>query len=146
MKNLLELYWQPDYIFCNDWTTALIPILLKTICTDEEFFDGIKTILNITNPEEMGKFEAKHLKMLGIDESLIEGYENNLLALAAKYADEVIATSIDGRDVRKELEQNTLFMDSLKSQGKELKVFTVGEDENWSSVSNDIAEHFQLNE
>lgn len=140
LENLTYLYWQPDYIVCNDWTTALVPVMLKTIYKDEEFFADMKTVLNLVNLEEMGKVDEKHLQMAGLDPSEFKDFKDNLLGLAVHYADEVIATSIDGVDAAKQLASNKKFTKSLKSAKKDLKTFSLKEDseESWQHLGTEL--------
>lgn len=125
LENLTYLYWQPEYVVCNDWTTALVPILLKTHYKDEEFFSGMKSVLTIINPEEMGKVDAKHLTMAGLNPEDFKDYQDNLLGLAATYADEVVTISGLGVDTPAKLKANKKFMKALDDSGKELKTFSL---------------------
>ncbi len=144
LENLTYLYWQPDYIVCNDWTTALVPVLLKTVYKDEEFFHDMKTVLNLVNFEEMGKVDEKQLQMAGLDPAELKDFKDNLLGLAAQYADEVIAVSTDGKDPAKQLASNKKFTKSLKNAGKVVKGFTLKEDtdENWQNLGTQLETFF----
>jgi len=50
LETLKLLHWQPDIIHCNDWCTALIPALLKSVYAKDHFFKNTKTVLSIHNP------------------------------------------------------------------------------------------------
>ncbi|MGH7491746.1 MAG: glycogen synthase [bacterium] len=56
LETLKLLHWQPDVIHCNDWQTALIPLLLKTHYRDDPFFKNVHALLTIHNFEEQGAF------------------------------------------------------------------------------------------
>ncbi len=55
---LKVLYWQPDLIHVNDWTSALVPYFLKTLYKDDPFFANIKTLLTIHNIGYQGVFSG----------------------------------------------------------------------------------------
>ncbi|NQV15714.1 glycogen/starch synthase [bacterium] len=144
IENLTYLYWQPEYIMCNDWTTALVPVLLKTVYLEEEFFADMKTVLNLVNITEMGKVAKKHYEMAGIAAEDYEGFEDNLLGLAIKHADEIISISIDGKDNKKEIEANNNIQKALKATGKKVKYFTVSNEseEDWDQLYLDLETFF----
>ena len=146
IENLTYLYWQPDYIVCNDWTTALVAVLLKTHYKEEEFFAGSKVVLNIVNPEEMGKLEPKHLQMVGLNPDDFKGYEDNLLGMAAEYADEVMTISQGKADNAKALNSHKGFMAAMKKTGKKLTHFKVAEDtdEAWSALGSELETFFEV--
>ncbi len=146
IENLTYLYWQPDYIVCNDWTTAMVPVLMKKYYADEEFFANSRTVLNIVNPMELGKFEAKHLKMAGLEPDDIKGYENNLLGLAAECADEVMTVSVGDADNTKALKAHKGFTAAMKKTGKTLHHFKVKEDtdEAWRTLGTELETFFEV--
>ncbi len=64
---LKVLYWQPDIIHCNDWTSALVPYYLKTVYKDDPFFENVRTILTIHNIEHQGIFDADIIHDISAD-------------------------------------------------------------------------------
>ncbi|MBC8181209.1 glycogen synthase GlgA [candidate division KSB1 bacterium] len=64
LEILKKLHWQPDIIHCNDWQTALIPYLLKTVYQNDKFFKDIKTLLSLHNLSFQGIFEKKEFALL----------------------------------------------------------------------------------
>ena len=47
----------PDILHCNDWHTALIPVLLDSEFRWRDGYGGIKTVFTIHNIEFQGKFD-----------------------------------------------------------------------------------------
>jgi len=45
-----------DIIHCSDWQSAMIPVYLKTLYSNQEFYQKIKTVFSIHNIEYQGKF------------------------------------------------------------------------------------------
>jgi len=68
LETLKLLYWQPDIIHCNDWQTALIPLLLKTVYAKDTFFKNTKTLLSIHNFFHQGVLDIEAIKRIGLPE------------------------------------------------------------------------------
>ena len=100
IETLKILSWKPDIIHCNDWQTAFVPIYLKTLYKDDEFYQGIKTVFTIHNLAFQGSFDIEMAKTLDIDPALVEndgpvgksGYLN-LIKGAINYSDWVTTVS-----------------------------------------------------
>jgi starch synthase len=69
--------FRPDIIHCNDWQTALVPVYLKTLYKDDDFFKGVKTVFTIHNLAYTGSFNADEWGKTALDRSLfnINGLE-----------------------------------------------------------------------
>ncbi len=100
IETLKILSWKPDIIHCNDWQTALVPIYLKTLYGDDDFYKGIKTVFTIHNLAFQGVFDLKTAQNIDLDESLIVndgplGVNGsvNLMKGAINYADYVTTVS-----------------------------------------------------
>jgi starch synthase len=61
IETLQRLQWTPDVIHCNDWQTALIPILIKDNYRWDGMFDGTATLLSIHNIGYQGLFDRSLL-------------------------------------------------------------------------------------
>lgn len=97
LETLKLLYWQPDIIHCNDWQTAFIPVLLKTVYKNDDFFKDIRTLLSVHDFEKRKVSSMSFLKKSGIAEALNDkwGEESqvNLLQLGIHYADMISTVS-----------------------------------------------------
>lgn len=58
LETLKLLHWQPDIIHCNDWQTALIPVLLRTVYKNDPFFKSVHVLLTVHNLADQGDFPA----------------------------------------------------------------------------------------
>jgi len=144
IENLTYLYWQPEFVLCNDWSTAMVPILLKTVYAEEEFFSEMKTVLNLVNVEEMGQVGKRQFEMAGLEPEDYKGYEDDLLGLAIKHADQIISISIDGKDNSKAVEKNKKIQKALKETGKEVQYFTINSknEEEWQDLYAELETYF----
>ncbi len=61
-----QTHWRPDLIHCNDWQTALIPVLVKT----EQQEAAISTLLTVHNLAYQGVFPADQFEIMGVPQSL----------------------------------------------------------------------------
>ena len=60
--------FKPEIIHCNDWQFALVPIYLKTLYSNNNEYNKIKTIFTLHNTEYQGKFDLGLLTdLFGID-------------------------------------------------------------------------------
>jgi starch synthase len=92
------LQWKPDVIHCNDWQTALIPALLKTVYKDNAHTKGIKTALTIHNLGYQGDFPYSTFLKTGLSENVYKeiGFAKgrfNYLKAGIHYADKVTTIS-----------------------------------------------------
>ncbi len=95
-----QLKWSPDIVHVHDWQTALIPVLLKTNCSADSFFDSTRSILTIHNLAYQGVFSAETFPKLGLDDSLFlpaapfEFYgKANFLKAGIVFADKITTVS-----------------------------------------------------
>lgn len=94
-----SLNYAPDIIHCNDWHTALTPMILKLKYTNEPLFAKTKTILTIHNGAFQGIFDRSQTWMLPeisrvSNDSVVHGYSNlNYLKCGVYYADKINAVS-----------------------------------------------------
>ena len=56
LEVLPHIDFKPDIIHCNDWQTALVPVYLDTIYSQQDFYQGIKTVFTIHNIQYQGKY------------------------------------------------------------------------------------------
>jgi starch synthase len=57
----------PDVIHCHDWQSALIPVYLKTLYSNDGRLRDIKTLLTIHNLGYQGIFWKWDMKLIGLD-------------------------------------------------------------------------------
>jgi len=91
LETLKLLYWQPDIIHCNNWQTALIPMLLKRVYHNDPFFKECKTLLSIHDTTQQGIFEKSTARLTGLAEpvlaDLMSGPHFNFLRVGIQHAD-----------------------------------------------------------
>jgi len=89
----------PDIIHCNDWHTAMLPMLIKTQYADSPI-GGIKSLLTIHNIAYQGKFSYGFVRdLLGVEEKyytpeFMESYGcANFLKAGCVFADRISTVS-----------------------------------------------------
>jgi starch synthase len=100
LETLKLLYWQPDIIHCNDWTTAIIPFYLKFHYKDDDFFQNTRTLLTVHNFSNQGIFPKETASKIGIAKEYIAAGREfeldgklNLLKGGLHYADVITTVS-----------------------------------------------------
>lgn len=61
-----RLGFRPDIVHANDWQTALLPLLLRTVFAWDRLFANTRTVLTLHNIGHQGAFDAKVLADLGL--------------------------------------------------------------------------------
>ena len=61
---LPDINFRPDIIHCHDWQAGLIPVFLKTIYANNEFYSRTKTIMTIHNLRFQGVWDIDTFKYL----------------------------------------------------------------------------------
>jgi len=74
LESLKFLHWQPEIIQCCGWTSALVPLMLRTIYKDDPFYKDIKVIFSPFSSKEptsysVGSLEAAKIE---VDQDLSE--------------------------------------------------------------------------
>lgn len=92
--------FQPDAVHCHDWQTGLIPVFLKTLYGDENYYRGIRTVFSIHNLKFQGRWSLPAvMDITGLPEQIftadkLESYgEANYLKGGIVYADAVTTVS-----------------------------------------------------
>lgn len=92
--------FQPDIIHCNDWHTALIPVMLKEFCSCDPYYYNIRSLFTIHNLKHQGIFPREMLgDLLNLEgsprarESLAFDGAVNYLKGALLYADQITTVS-----------------------------------------------------
>jgi len=70
IEALQYMQWAPDVIHCNDWQTALIPLMIRENYGWDKFFDGTATLLSIHNIGYQGLFSPSALAAAEIRQDL----------------------------------------------------------------------------
>ena len=102
-----RLGFRPDIVHANDWQTALLPLLLRSMFAWDRLFSQTKTVLTIHNIGHQGTFDARVLSDIGLapaahhfhQDQLREGrinflltgllYANAITTVSPSYAREV---------------------------------------------------------
>jgi starch synthase len=93
-----RMAWAPDVFHCNDWHTALIPLLLRTHYEWDRIFGDSRSLLTIHNLGYQGIFGLEAMEQLGLepwshllDQEDLRANRINFLRTGLIYAD-VIST------------------------------------------------------
>lgn len=100
LEALKEINWCPDIIHCNDWHTAMIPVLHKLEYRKDDFYKDIKTIFSIHNLLFQGIFSPQVLPDLfgydfrAFDNGSLEFYGSiSFMKGAINYSDKISTVS-----------------------------------------------------
>ena len=98
LEFLSAIDYYPDILHANDWHSALCPVYLKTLYSENEKYKNIKSVFTIHNIEYQGKYDMSIIgDVFGIDDKdkYILEYDGaaNLMKAAIVTADAVTTVS-----------------------------------------------------
>ncbi len=131
LEMLVNLFWSPDIIICNDWQSSFVPILYKQLFAKREFYKDIKTVQLIHTINEYTKVSKSSFEKLGVElPKEFAGDSLNCLSVAATNADLVIAVDGPNSKISKELSSHADFKPHIAGIKKKLKTINLkNEDE-----------------
>lgn len=73
-----RLGFRPDIVHANDWQTALVPLLLKTMFAWDRLFAGTRSLLTIHNIGHQGTFGASAIAEMGLSDAVHHFHQEQL--------------------------------------------------------------------
>jgi starch synthase len=144
LNTLERLYWQPDVILCYNWQSALIPILLKTVLKDHEWFANTKIVSVLSSDESFFSFPEKALKKFHIEDAkdLVEPLD--LLQSSLSYSDAVIRLNSKKENKLDSLLKKKNISEILSSKKEHNKIFDINTSNNniefWGPIAKELYE------
>ena len=106
---LPNLFWFPNVLICNGWTSALVPFLLKNLSTQQKDLSKIKTVFLSSSSNSDVIFDSKNLPF--DDGTISELKSLNLNQIGCKYADATLLVDNDEKFSNK-IMKTKVFKDS----------------------------------
>ena len=133
LETIKRLFWQPDIIICNDWQTSYLPILLKNVYANDEYYKGIKTVLVLHSINDFRFTSKESYEYVGLAPP---GTKIDNLEEAIKCSDYLIIVDDDKKTIQKKFNKTK----RLLSVSKKTKTFflEVGESAEWSKISKKV--------
>jgi starch synthase len=110
LETVKKLGWMPDIVHCHGWMTALMPVYLKSIYSNDPHFSGAKVIYSIYNRDEKIKFSKNLEEKLEFDNIPVSELDikgsigvNKLHEIGIQWSDAVGFCNSEINDVLKEL-------------------------------------------
>jgi len=82
IKMLPNLFWFPNVIICNGWTSALVPFLIKKLAEIDKDFSKIKTIYLTNSLNNDVLFDSSNLPFNMETKKEIKSYNSNQIGCA----------------------------------------------------------------
>ena len=117
IKILPNLFWFPNVIICNGWTSALVPFLIKKISGIDKNLAKIKTIFLTSSMNKDIIFDHSNLPFNS--ETLKELKSLNLNQVGCAYADATIIVN-DEEKISGKIMKSKVFKDSKKLSSVDL--------------------------
>ena len=144
LNTLERLYWQPDVILCYNWHSALIPILLKTVFKDNEWFANTKIVTVLSSDESYYSFPEKSLKKFGVEDGKGLVDPTDLLYNSLSYSDAVIQLNSKKENKLDSLLKKKNIAEVLSSKKEHNKIFDINTSNNniefWGPIAKELYE------
>ena len=133
LETIKRLFWQPDIIVCNDWQMSMLPILLKKIYKNDEYYKNIKTVFFLHSIDENRVYSSESYKYVGLDEgsSEIDNLEQAIL-----HSDYLVIVDDEKKNLSKQFKKHKNLFNAHKKT--KTMYLTVPEKLKWSDVSKKI--------
>ena len=144
LNTLERLYWQPDVILCYNWHSALIPILLKTVLKDNEWFANTKVVSVLSTDESFYSFPEDSLKKFNIENCKDIVDPASLLQKSLSCSDAVIRLNSKKDDKLSTLLKKKNIAEVLSSKKEHNKIFDINTSNNniefWGPIAKELYE------
>jgi starch synthase len=144
LNTLERLYWQPDVILCYNWHSALIPVLLKTVFKDHEWFANTKIVSVLSSDESFYSFPEDNLEKFDIKNSKEIVDPTALLQKSLSCSDAVIRLNSKKDDKLSTLLKKKNIAEVLSSKKEHNKIFDINTSNNniefWGPIAKELYE------
>jgi starch synthase len=146
VNTLVRLYWQPDVILCYNWHSALIPIMLKTVLKDNDWFKKTKIVTVISSDEPFYAFpkEAIDYFQLGLEDPAALADPEQLLESTLSLSDGIIQIDSIKENKSDELMQSKKINALLGRKAEQYKKFNINTSsdniEFWGPIAKELYE------
>lgn len=144
LNTLERLYWQPDVILCNNWQSALIPVLLKTVLKDHEWFANTKVVSVISLDEPFYAFPEESLKKFNIMDTKDLLDPQSFLQSSLNYSDAIIQLKSSKEDKMSTMLKKKKVSEIISSKKELNKIFDINTSndniEFWGPIAKELYE------
>ena len=137
LESFKKLFWYPDIIICNDWQTALLPILLKNKYNNDEKYKNIKTINFIHSINSNRKLSIDCFKKFNLDIKFSKNMD--ILSESMKFFDlNILLDSKDKTNLSK-INKNKIWASNYKKYKTKSIIYPEDKD-SWSKFLDKISQ------
>ncbi|MCK4812771.1 MAG: glycogen/starch synthase [Candidatus Marinimicrobia bacterium] len=145
LNTLERLYWKPDIILCYNWHSAIVPILLKTVLKDHDWFKNIKVVTVLSADEPFFAFPEKALKRVHVNGNMNQLTDPaGLLQTALDMSDAVIQLKSKKENKLAPLLKKKKINAILSAKKEHYKIFNINTPNNniefWGPIAKELYE------
>ena len=133
LETIKRLFWQPDIIVCNDWQMSLLPILLKKVYKDDEYYKNIKTVFILHSIDDNRFYSDLSHEYVGLNNS---SSKIDNLELAIKHSDYLIIVDDEKKNLSKRFKKDKILFNAHKKT--KTMYLEVPSKPKWSEVSKKV--------
>ncbi len=144
LNTLERLYWQPDVLLCYNWQSLLIPILLKTVLKDHEWFANTKVVSVFSHDEPFYNFTEDALKKFHVTNNKDLLDPQTFMQSAMEYSDAIIQLKSGKEDKMSSMLKKKKIAEILSSKKEHNKIFDINSSndniEFWGPIAKELYE------
>jgi len=144
LNTLEQLYWQPDVILCYNWHSAMIPVLLKTVLKDHDWFSNTKIVTVLSEDEDFYPFTKSSLTNFDIEDTGKLLDPADFLQTSLSYSDAVIKLKSKKDNKLDTVLKKKEIADILSSKKEHYKIFDINSSNNniefWGPIAKELYE------
>ena len=136
LQTLKNLFWAPDFIFCNDWQSALAPKMLNDIFLKDQFYTGMNTVFFIHSVNNMRNYSANSLEAVGLKQEK-KNIDGTLSAI--KHSALTVLIDDDKNTVKKDMEKSKEIKEAFDcSNNLSFNISKYPKPEVWADLTSEI--------
>ena len=135
LESFKKLFWYPDIIVCNDWQTAMLPMLLKNNYKNDEKYKNIKTVNFIHTIDKNRKIEIDCFKKFNLNVNYKKGMD--ILSESMELFDLNILLDSQDNKVSKKLDKNTKLKSKYEKSNSKTLIYP-DDGDSWKLLVDDF--------
>ncbi|MFA7629504.1 MAG: glycogen/starch synthase [Candidatus Neomarinimicrobiota bacterium] len=149
LNTLERLYWQPDIILCYNWHTAVVPILIKGLLKNNDWFKKTRVVTVLSRDEPFYAFPDSILKQFHVEnEQLRLSRADSLLEQTLLASDGIIMLNSKKEDKLEDLLKHKQIRQILSDKKEHSRIFNINSstdnNEFWGPIAKELYEFLAM--
>lgn len=149
LNTLERLYWQPDIILCYGWHTTMVPILIKGMLKNHDWFKKSRIVTVLSRDEPFYAFPENILKEFQVEDNTdLFAQADLLLEQAIRASDGIVMLNSKKEDKLGDLLKLKQIKQILSDKKEHSRVFNINSstdnNEFWGPIAKELYEFLDI--